>query len=91
MLKHLGYPLYLASILGVAKLIAAVIIIIPNFGLMKEWAYTGVLVLFVGAVLSHILSGDTVAQYGFAMAFTVISILSYVLRPENRRLVTIKH
>ena len=85
-LKHLGYPLYLAIILAVAKIIAFVIIIAPKFVLPKEWAYAGVVILFVGAVCSHISSGDTVAQYGFPMGFAVITILSYLLRPQGRRL-----
>jgi DoxX-like family len=87
-LKHLGYPLYLAGILGIAKLIAVVIIISPKSLLPKEWAYTGVVILFAGAVASHIFSGDTAAQYGFAMGFIVITILSYLLRPQTRRLLT---
>jgi DoxX-like family len=85
-LKHLGYPQYIAGILGVAKLLALVIIITPKFPLQKEWAYAGVLILFIGAVASHIFSGDTVAQYGFAMGFAVITLLSYLLRPQNRKL-----
>ena len=85
-LKHLGYPLYLADVLAIAKLIAVIIIIIPKFLLLKEWAYTGVLILFVGAVASHIFSGDTAAQYGFAMGFAVITLLSYLLRPHSRKL-----
>jgi uncharacterized membrane protein YphA (DoxX/SURF4 family) len=85
-LKHLGYPLYLAGILGIAKLIAVVIIIIPRFLLPKEWGYAGVVILFAGAVASHIFSGDTASQYGFALGFAVITILSYLLRPQGRRL-----
>jgi hypothetical protein len=87
-LKHLGYPLYLGVILGVAKLVAGIVIIIPNWTLQKEWAYTGIFILFVGAVSSHILSGDTIAQYGFAIAITIITLLSYFLRPPNRKLTT---
>jgi DoxX-like family len=86
MLKHLGYPLYIAVILGVAKLAATVVILLPGFPLEKEWAYTGVVILFTGAFASHQFSGDSMAQSGFALGFAVIGLLSWILRPEGRRL-----
>ena len=39
----LGYPLYLASILGVWKLLGAAAITAPGLPRLKEWAYAGVL------------------------------------------------
>jgi uncharacterized membrane protein YphA (DoxX/SURF4 family) len=86
MLKHLGYPMYIAIILGVAKLVACLVILLPGFPLQKEWAYTGVVILFVGAFASHQFSGDSLGQSGFALGFAVISLLSWILRPANRKL-----
>jgi DoxX-like family len=39
--EHLGYPLYLLTILGVWKVLATVALVIPGFLLLKEWAYAG--------------------------------------------------
>lgn len=86
-LQHLGYPLYLAIILGVAKLVAAVVILLPRFPLQKEWTYTGVIILFTGAFASHEFAGDSIGQSGFALAFAIIGILSWALRPESKRLI----
>lgn len=88
-LQHLGYPLYLAIILGVAKLVAAIVILLPGFPLQKEWTYTGVVILFAGGFASHEFAGDSIGQSGFALAFAVLGILSWVLRPESRQLKTI--
>src|SRR5262245_58714529 len=55
---HLGYPKYLAYILGAWQAGAAVVIIAPRLALMKEWAYAGSIFLWSGAVASHLAAGD---------------------------------
>jgi hypothetical protein len=40
-LKHLGYPLFLATIIGVFDFPGAVTLLIPGFTRLKEWAYAG--------------------------------------------------
>src|SRR5215468_3060668 len=39
---HLGYPEYLATLLGAGKLLGAVAIVTPGFPVLREWAYAGV-------------------------------------------------
>lgn len=41
MIQRLGYPLYFLTLLGVWKLLGVIAILIPKFGLLKEWAYAG--------------------------------------------------
>src|SRR4051812_5146182 len=53
MLIDLGYPGYLATILGTAKLAAAVVLVAPRLPRLKEWAYAGVLINMVGAAASQ--------------------------------------
>lgn len=85
-LKHLGYPIYLGAILGVCKLAAAVVILLPGFLLLKEWTYAGVVILFTGAFVSHVVVGDSPAQSIWSFLFGVLAIGSWALRPANRRL-----
>ena len=85
-LRHLGYPLYLGAILGTCKMVAAVFILLPGFLLLKEWAYAGVSILFAGAFVSHLLVGDSVAQFVWSFLFGVLAISSWALRPANRRI-----
>lgn len=45
----LGYPSYLATILGTAKILAAVVLLAPRLPRLKEWAYAGILINMIGA------------------------------------------
>lgn len=83
-LSHLGYPLYLASLLGAAKVLAAAAILMPGFATIKEWAYAGVVILFSGALFSHISAGDRPDKYGMAATFLIITIISRLLRYHDK-------
>lgn len=79
-LQHLGYPSYLASLLGTCKIAAGVIILLPRFDLIKEWAYAGIVILFGGALFSHLSTGDGPDKYGMALIFLIITIVSWLAR-----------
>ena len=36
-----GYPQHLRIVLGIAKPVAAIVLLLPGFALLKEWAYAG--------------------------------------------------
>src|SRR5579872_5964036 len=57
---HLGYPVYLLTILGIWKILGVVALLIPKFPLLKEWAYAGFFFAMTGAVYSHIALGDPI-------------------------------
>ena len=59
---HLGYPAYLATILGVWQLLGAAAIAGPVSPRLKEWAYAGMFFNLSGATASHIASGDPFAR-----------------------------
>jgi hypothetical protein len=50
----LGYPKYLIPFLGVAKVLGSIVILIPGFPRLKEWAYAGLFIDLVGATYSNI-------------------------------------
>ena len=83
-LKHLGYPLYLAGMLGACKLAAAVVILTPGLPRLKEWAYAGVVILFAGAWVSHLAVGDAPGQFIWSLLFAVLTGLSWRLRLQHR-------
>jgi len=85
-LDHLGYPLYLARILGVWLIAGAAAIIAPGFPRLKEWAYAGCFFQFSGAVASHLLAGDAVEVWLAPLVFLIFVILSWAMRPAERRL-----
>ena len=79
----LGYPLYVLLILGAAKIPGAVVLVIPGFLRLKEWAYAGIVFELLGAIASNTFCrhmGDLMAP----SAFLVIAIASWILRPEDR-------
>ena len=55
---HLGYPLYLLRILGLAKVLGAVAIASNRSRTLKEWAYAGYTFNLLGATASHLVVGD---------------------------------
>ncbi|PSL00010.1 DoxX-like protein [Murinocardiopsis flavida] len=85
-LRHLGYPPYVAYILGVWQAAAAAAVIVPGFALVKEWAYVGSFFLWSGAVVSHLVVGGSPDLWGVPLMFGACAIASWVLRPSHRRL-----
>ena len=55
---HLGYPTYLLPFLGVAKVLAVIVILVPGVHGLKEWAYAGLVIDLIGALYSHLAVGD---------------------------------
>ena len=86
LLIDLGYPGYLSTILGTAKVLAAVVIAAPRLPRLKEWAYAGVLINMVGAMASHLAVRDSLDNLVAPAAFAVLALLSWASRPPSRRL-----
>ncbi len=85
-LKQLGYPEYLAMILGFWKIAGVIAILLPRLGLLKEWAYAGFFFDLSGASLSHIMVQDDLAKVIIPIVILAIGGCSWLLRPESRRI-----
>ena len=87
MFNRLGYPYYLLTLLGFWKLAASVAILVPRFGLLKEWAYAGCFFLFTGAAFSHFSVGGGEITNGIWGIFgALLFVTSWALRPPSRRI-----
>jgi hypothetical protein len=62
------------------------VILAPRFPRVKEWAYAGAFFEFSGAVASHLLAGDSVEVWRVPLVYAAIVIVSWALRPADRRL-----
>ncbi len=83
----LGYPGYLATILGIAKILAAAVLVAPGLPRLKEWAYAGILINMVGAGASYVAAHKPAAANLIPPAvFAGLAIGSWALRPATRRL-----
>jgi hypothetical protein len=80
-----GYPQHLRIVLGVAKPLAAIVLLVPGLALLKEWAYAGVTFAWVMAFISGYLSGEKPTVWSLPLLLLVLGAVSYVTRPASRR------
>lgn len=83
---NLGYPAYLMTSIGVWKILGIIVILIPKRLLLKEWAYAGFFFVMSGAVISHLIVGDTVGRTFPAVLLFVLVIISWYFRPADRKI-----
>lgn len=85
-MTQLGYPAYVMTIVGVAKLLGVIALAIPARPFLKEWAYAGFAFDLIGAIASHNFAGDPISASLPPLALLVLGAVSYSLRPASRRL-----
>lgn len=83
---RLHYPHYLLFIIGAWKLPCAVAWLVPRFPRLKEWAYAGGFFNYTGAAASHLLAHDRLTSAIGPAVFAAMTVASWALRPEDRRL-----
>lgn len=82
---HLGFPDYFRQELGIAKILAAVLIILPMVPLrVKEWTYAGAGITFVSAFIAHT-SVDGVSTALAPLISLVLLVISYVYFHKRQR------
>lgn len=87
-IEDLGYPVYLMSILGVAKILGVAALLMPGWPRLKEWAYAGFTFDLLGASASHAFSGEGIPSIVMPLIMLMIGAASYTLRPPSRRIVS---
>lgn len=85
MMAHLGFPLYLLTILGIWKILGVIAVLIPKFALVKEWAYAGFFFAMTGAIYSHIAVGDSAKELFGPTLLLVLTVVSWYFRPADRK------
>ncbi|MBV4355518.1 DoxX family protein [Pinibacter aurantiacus] len=86
----LGFPAYMLTLLGVLKIVGAIVVLIPKFPLLKEWAYAGFFFIMAGALFSHIAAGDTSAGAIFPVILLLtLTAVSWYFRPAERKLLAV--
>jgi hypothetical protein len=71
---RLGYPHYVLTILGIAKLLSGIGILQNRSRTLKEWAYAGYVFNLIGAAASSALAG-----LSFGAVITPLVILCFVM------------
>src|SRR5262249_16145467 len=88
-ITHLGYPIYLLTILGIWKILGVVALLIPKFPLLKEWAYAGFFFAMSGAAFSHIATGDPIKEIFPSLLLLILTVVSWYFRPADRKIISV--
>jgi hypothetical protein len=87
MITHLGYPIYLLTILGIWKILGVIALLIPKLPLLKEWTYAGIFFLMSGAMFSHIAIGDPMSALIPSLLLLILAVVSWYFRPADRKII----
>ena len=85
-MKHLGYPAYVNTIIGVAKILGAIALLQTKFRTIKEWAYAGFTIDFIGAGASFYFAGDGILMALSTIPFFAVMFISYYLWKKVERM-----
>jgi uncharacterized membrane protein YphA (DoxX/SURF4 family) len=74
---HLGFPDYFRIELAIAKLVGAIVLLVPLASKAKEWAYAGFAITFVSAFIAHMALHDPMANRMGPILFLLLLAISY--------------
>ena len=80
---HVGYPQQLRVLLGIAKLLGAITLVVPGLPKLKEWAYAGFTFAWIAASVAHYLAKDGPKVFMPVILLALLAV-SYVTRPASR-------
>jgi len=75
----LGFPPYFVPMIGWAKILGAIAILVPGFPRIKEWAYAGLFFDLAGATYASIAQFGFMPQTSFMFVFIAFCLGSYFL------------
>ena len=85
-ISNLGFPVYLMTLIGIWKILGVIVVLIPKFPLVKEWAYAGFFFTMTGAIISHLAIGEPIVKTFPPLLLLILTILSWYFRPEERKI-----
>jgi hypothetical protein len=74
--ESFGYPTYIIYPYAIAKLLGLLVLWLPGYKTLKEWAYAGFFFGITLAFFAHVMIGDG-EQMGAVIA-TVLLVVSYI-------------
>ncbi|HUY99167.1 MAG TPA: DoxX family protein [Thermomicrobiaceae bacterium] len=83
---NLGYPVYVLTILGLLKIPGAIVVLLPGWPRLKEWAYAGIVFEMAGAAASYVAHDHDAGSAVGILVIAGLALLSWALRPPSRTL-----
>jgi hypothetical protein len=77
-MKSIGYPYSVLTLLSVAKILGVIAILVPGFPRLKEWAYAGFAFDLIGAAYAFLAAGFSFSNILFMLAGLVFVFGSYI-------------
>ena len=84
MFVDFGYPTYLIYPYAVFKILGLIALWIPNFKVIKEWAYAAFFFAFILAFFAHFMIGD--GEQISALIAIVLLLVSYIFNKKIAKL-----
>jgi len=81
--EHVGYPQQLRVLLGIAKPLGAIVLLLPGLAVLKEWAYAGFTFAWIAAACAHYLAGES--EWPVPLVLIALLAVSYFTRDASRR------
>lgn len=82
---RVGYPQQLRILLGIAKPLGAIALLVPGWLRLKEWAYAGFTFAWICACVAHYLANER-GESAVTLILLALLFTSYITRPANRRM-----
>jgi DoxX-like family len=90
--KHLGFPDYFRIELAIAKILGALVLIIPAIPIkIKEWAYAGFAITFISAAIAHFNSGDPSSMIIMPLVFLAVLVISNIYLYKKNQLTVVSN
>jgi DoxX-like protein len=80
---RVGYPQQLRIILGIAKPLGAIALLVPAWPRLKEWAYAGFTFAWICASIAHYLANERKESITPLVLLLLLAV-SYVTRSADR-------
>ena len=75
--RALGFPDFFRIQLAILKLIGATVLLLPHVPLpVKEWAYAGIGLFFITAIVAHTAHGDSIVLSLISVVFFALLVVS---------------
>src|SRR5678815_5338948 len=85
-MTHLGYPAYFVTLLGIAKFLGVIALLISKFPLLKEWAYAGFFFMMSGAIYTHIVAGNSISEIFPSLLLLILTVVSWYFRNKKKKI-----
>ncbi len=79
----LGYPIYVLRIIGFWKVLGGVVLLLPGYPRLKEWAYAGIFFELSGAAASWLLYNRNIGAAAAPAILAGLVLASWALQPQK--------